>query len=239
MIKLTSMSNDKCFTLDAVMSIVNNHPVHIIGQNGSLMPSAFIPFCSLGTKFALLGEYLPNMTFPVCNMFQPTVYKGQLCYSLEIRKNIYLERELFQGKESGLMLILDTNSKKGVDLPAEIKDSAIHTFEEGMSLADVPRDLNSLARIHIGTLAPFTGYGPGDYKLASLKQITGTESFLAKPNFEKKCTDEQYEKCQIRNVADQNRACGCKPFELSSVFPNSQVIINKKTMVGVVFPSFL
>ena len=183
----------------------------MINTNGSLMTSSFIPFCSLGTDFSVLGEYVTNLTFPVCTMFQATVYKGNLCYSLERSKVIKPKRDVFQGKESGLMLILDTNSQKSVEIPYE-KESLIN------------QNRKSQVRIHIGTLAPYTGYGPGDYRLSALKQITGTESFLIKANTDEECTNMNLEKCMRKNAEGKNQACSCKPFEFGSAFDSKQVL---------------
>ena len=66
------------YILDRVAAEVSNHPVNITSKNGSMMPSAFIPYCSLGTNLDPLSEYITNMSFPVCQMFEPTVYKDQL-----------------------------------------------------------------------------------------------------------------------------------------------------------------
>ena len=182
------------------MSEVSNHPVHMIDQNGFLMPSSLIPFCSLGTQLELLGEYVTNMTLPVCNAFLPTVYEGQLCYKLEISNILSLKRDLSQGKESGIMMLLDMNNEKSLEIEDKVQGSKSELHNGTMSLANIQKNIKSQAKIHIGTLAPFTCYGPGDYKLFSLKQTTGTKSFLAKPDNEKDCINEKFEKCQMQRA---------------------------------------
>ena len=203
------------------MSEVSNHPVHIKGQNGFVTPSSLIPFCSLGTRLGLLGEYVTNMTLPVCNVFRPTVHKGQLCYKLHFGKALSLKRDLSQGKDSGITMIIDTYNEKFVELQGEILKSKL--LSDAISFVNINKNYKNPAQIHIGTLAPFTGYGPGDYQLFSLKQITGTQSFLAKPDNEKACTNEKFEECQIRKAREQNMACDCKPFKLTSAFTDNQV----------------
>ena len=211
---------------DGLVAEVSTHPVHMLNSNGSLMPSAFIPYCSFGENLAFLGEYVNNMTFPVCNMFQPTAFKGHLCYSLEISKMLITKRDNFQGKESGLMMIFDMNRHKSLEIPTNKQHLTSRNFDEKLSFSGAPKNHDRLARIHIGTLAPFTGFGPGDYKLSSLKQIKGTDNFLAKHKNEKKCTNEKFSKCQMRKAAEQNSICDCKLFELSSLFSSKKVIIN-------------
>ena len=119
------------------------------------------------------------------------------------------------------MLIIDTNSQKSIEIPTEKKSLINQNIEERMSWT---RDRKSQVRIHIGTLAPYTGYGPGDYRLSSLKQITGNESFLIKAINDGECTNMNLEKCTMKNAEKTNQACSCKPFELSSAFDNQQVI---------------
>ena len=48
-----------------------NHPVHLIDANGTLSPSAFIPFCSWSGDMKALGKMIDNFSLPVCNAFQP------------------------------------------------------------------------------------------------------------------------------------------------------------------------
>ena len=204
---------------------MSNHPVHMMGKNYSLMPSSFIPFCSFGTHLSLLSSLGTNMTFPVCNMFKPTIYNGQLCYRLDISKTTLKSRAVFQGKSSGVMFILDLNKEKSVENLDENEENWSNQSKEFLNLDGVQNDLKNPAKIHIGTLAHFIGSGPGDYIMTSLKQITGTDSFLAKTDTEKKCTVETFEECQMRQAEKKNFACKCKPFELSSAFPIDQVLI--------------
>ena len=66
-----------------VASAISNHPVAVQNEHGYIQPSAFIPFCSFGAK--LIGKEVPNMTFPVCDIFYPTVYEGQQCYRVDVK----------------------------------------------------------------------------------------------------------------------------------------------------------
>ena len=61
--------------------------------------SAFIPFCAFPT--ATISESKPNISFPICSSFQPTILEGQLCYKLQL--NTTSEK----GKRNELILLLD------------------------------------------------------------------------------------------------------------------------------------
>ena len=66
---------------EALMAELSSHPVHLVTKNSKTsLPSAFIPFCAYKTNLALMGEYIEDLEFPVCNSFIPTVLDGQLCY---------------------------------------------------------------------------------------------------------------------------------------------------------------
>ena len=86
----------------------------------------------------------------------------------------------------------------------------------------------NLASIHIGTLAQYTGHGPGDYALTAIKQMTGSENFLAWPEDKRKCALEEYEKCQMKGFLGASMKCGCSPFQLLPAKGNiDQVLILK------------
>ena len=57
-----------------------------------------------------LGEYTGNLSFPVCNKFQPTVQDGQLCYELDIAS--VLRQDTRPGLVNGILLVIDP----GVDI---------------------------------------------------------------------------------------------------------------------------
>ena len=67
------------------MSMINNPP-HIEDKEGQILPSALIPFCAFGS--VLQGKVLTNISFPVCNLFDPVVYDGKLCYQVDLSKKI-------------------------------------------------------------------------------------------------------------------------------------------------------
>ena len=91
--------------------MVNNHPVHIFDENGSLSPTALIPFCSFGGDMRIMGTKSEQYDVPVCNSFKPLIRNDQLCYQIDLEdfkdtKNI--ENQL----KEGLVLILDYNNER-------------------------------------------------------------------------------------------------------------------------------
>ena len=95
----------------------------MIDKNGSLSPSAFIPFCSFGGDFDAMGAYHSNFKVPVCNSFQPTVKDEQICYELDLEK---YKNELFLVKQlqEGLVLYLDFNEDKQLTVETNKENSA-------------------------------------------------------------------------------------------------------------------
>ena len=71
--------------------------------------------------------------------------------------------------------------------------------------------------IHISTLARYSDYKPGIYLMSALKEMKGTDSFLALPDETKACQIETLEVCQTRKYLEKVRSeCGCIPWSLSS-----------------------
>ena len=168
---------------------------------------------------------MTNMSFPICDIFEPTVYEGRLCYQFDvIKKN--LGQTAFEGKSSGLMLIIDSNSEKSIDITDHDKERTKSV--EDLFLGRTKNSNKNLANIHISTLAQFTGYGPGDYALTDIKEMTGTEKFLDWPEEKRKCSLEKYEKCQMRTFLEESMRCGCSPFKLLPAKGNTnQVCTNQ------------
>ena len=189
---------------------VSNHPVAIQDKEGNLSPSSLIPFCSFGTE--MLGVEVPNMTFLACNIFKPTIYQGQLCYQADVEK--YRKHQTFQGKRSGLMMVIDVNSERSVSVENYERENRAQISKQNVYFGnDHEVDVNA-AVIHIGTLTQLTVRGAGDYSLSSIKLLTGTENFLAWPEGKRKCALETYEKCQEKHFLDAFSRCDCSPFQL-------------------------
>ena len=95
------------------MHILNNHPVHIKDDKTGLSPSAFIPYCSFGNDFELMGKKIENFSSPVCNSFKAVRHKDQLCYEVEMDK-FKIKGKVREQLEKGLVLLLDYNEDKSM-----------------------------------------------------------------------------------------------------------------------------
>ena len=123
------------------------------------------------------------------------------------------------------MMLIDTNKERLIDLDFEKSSKdAKNLPEQNVYLGKHQLTSGIKASIHIGTLAKYTGHGPGDYALAVIKQMTGTENFLAWPEEKRKCSLEKYEKCQMRTILEENERCGCSPFQLLPAKGNTEQV---------------
>ena len=125
--------NHNIFNQDIrLLSKVSNHPVHMKDRNGSLSPSAFIPFCSFGGDFNAMGTKHSNFKLPVCTGFQETVRDEQICYEIDLEhyKN---ESDLVKQLQEGLVLYLDYNEDKQLTVVRN-EESAAHVFLDTISM---------------------------------------------------------------------------------------------------------
>ena len=96
------------------MQRMSNHPVHIMtGDQHSISPSAFIPFCSFGGDMSVMGKTINNFNIPVCDKFRPTFLDGQLCYQLDANelRNKVDKKEM---ASEGVIMLLDYNFERTV-----------------------------------------------------------------------------------------------------------------------------
>jgi hypothetical protein len=106
---------------------------------------------------------------------------GQLCYRLNTSR---LPAASGSRVRHSLMLLVDLNEEMSSALTASDQqdpDLVLH----GMDLSEVPAAGQAAITVH--TLSPFTGYGPGHYRMTVLKQTTGSDNFLKLTDKKKKC----------------------------------------------------
>ena len=190
-----------------------NNPVHL----SSTWSSALIPFCAFKTNLDISGNFftMPGITFPVCSLFFPTVLEGQLCYKLK------LDMPSSQGKRNQLMLILDNNEERSLQLDTESKnwnaEALLHlgVLKKGtLYLGTAFRNIQKFSpKIHINTLSPFVHFGGGIFKMTSVKKINAKSDFLNMPSEERKCDIDLQEDCKSRNLFE---TCNCIPWEMQN-----------------------
>ena len=199
------------------MNMINS-PAHILTNDGKMMPSALIPFCSFGS--VMKGKHAQNISFPVCDLFDPVVHDGRLCFQMDMAKKMPKEKTV-QGK--GLTLIIDANIEKSVSKP--IKSHQCNN-PKGLDLQEASVENKMLVEVNIGTLAPYHAFGPGNYILTAVKQMSASEGFLSMSSEKRKCDNEKFEDCQRRLFQEGIKQCGCTPQSLiPSLQDQSQVLL--------------
>ena len=145
---------------------------------------------------------LPGITFPLCSSFLPAVLEGQLCYKLTLNETSG------QGKKNELMLLLDYNEDRSLQ-----NSSMKYEVESSGSTLNFDTAVESIqglhAKVHIGTLSPYVGFGGGIYKMSVVKRMTAKNDFLKMEDRE--CDIELYENCRTRKLLGK---CGRVPWEL-------------------------
>ena len=164
-------------------------------DNGHLAPSALVPFCSYQGN--LLGQKIPELNLTICDKFEQTVVEGMLCYSLDIAKLDITPTG--EGKTKGLFLLLDPNPYP-LNVSGKMKNAVQRKEQEHFKL-------------FLHTLARYTAYGPGTYKLNGLKSMTTTKGFEQLPVSQKNCLVHNQEECQTQKYLDLiQRQCNCTPW---------------------------
>ena len=103
------------------MQTVNNHPVHILNNEGELSPSSFIPFCSFGKDF--IGTKIRDFDVPVCDIFKPKPYFDQLCYETDLQ-NLKDRPKIGKQLKMGLTLVLDYNEERQINYIDTLKSES-------------------------------------------------------------------------------------------------------------------
>ena len=167
------------------------HPVHLTADpKGQLPPSALVPFCSYQANSSLLGQEGPEVNMTVCDKFEPVVFDGRLCYSLDVAKLNKVPTKA--GKTSGLFLLIDPN-------PDHIGFDDTRSGNEPQSF-----------EMYIHTLEQYTASEGGAYAMRNLKKMTATKSFELLPDSQKGCQVHNMVECQTNKFLDQvKRECNC------------------------------
>ena len=166
----------------------------------------------------VLGKRIGGLKFSVCNAFRPIILVGEVCYALDI-KNLISNGSIVSrpGRGEGLLLAIDN----GISIKSPEDKSAIDTKEDYIRTKLI--STGERARLQFLTLHRQEDTRPGIYTMKNLKQMTGTENFLAMPDEAKKCQIELMEECRSRRyVQEVQRKCGCIPWGQSS-FASNQV----------------
>ena len=185
-----------------------NHPAHFSNADNSLSPSAFIPFCAFKANLAIAKSTTmhPNLSFPVCSSFVPDILEGQLCYTLRINETGG------KGKQNGLMLLLDLNENRDFHTSLHHHASVDDKYRMNLDTENSMHDTS--AKIQINAMLPDTKFGPGSYKMTSVKEMIATDDFIGMSSQIRNCEIESYDECRTRNLLAH---CRCVPWELHNM----------------------
>ena len=111
------------------------------------------------------------------------------------------------------MLVLDYNEDRSLQIPSEEeKTDDLHFSQGTMDFDDAGQNLQGIsAKVHIGTLSPYTHFGGGIYTMTDIKRMSSKDAFLEMPLAQKNCEVELYEDCRTRKLLGK---CNCVPCEL-------------------------
>ena len=200
-----------------------SHPPHLT----SSWSSAFIPFCAYKTNLSIseISFSVPGTNFPLCSSFLPTILEGQLCYKLT------LDKTSGQGKENELMLLLDYNEDRSLQISSN-KSKPVKSSDKTLSFATAVESIQGgSAKIQINTLSPYVGFGGGIYMMTVVKRMTAKKDFLKMPLKDRNCEVELYEDCRTRKLLE---ACNCIPWEV----PGYQVQLMRTESCRIAKTSF-
>ena len=93
------------------------HPVHILDENDHIMPSAFIPFCTMGSNMTTLGKKISKFSVPVCTKFRAKMLHGERCYQLDLQ-DVQEDVSFRKGEVNALTFLIDYNEDKMVNVPS-------------------------------------------------------------------------------------------------------------------------
>ena len=151
------------------------------------------------------SDVLKNTDFPLCSSFVPTILEGQLCYKLT------LNQTSGQGKENELMLLLDYNEDRSLQISSN-KSKVVKSSNTALSFATAVESIQGgSAKIQINTLSPYFGFGGGSYVMTDVKRMTAKKDFLKMPLKDRNCEIELYDDCKTRKLLDE---CNCVPWEV-------------------------
>ena len=193
------------------------HPPHLHEETQT--GSSFIPFCAYKTNMTISEPelWLPNISFPICTSFKPTILEGQLCYKIQVNATSGM------GNENELALLVDYQGELSIHTsPKQEKKQKQNSNSALLNFNTAHSSDTEVAKVHIDTLSSFMGLGGGNYAMTAVKRMTAKEDFLKMPLKERNCEVELFENCRTRKLLEE---CNCVPWELS--MPANQVYMRR------------
>ena len=160
----------------------------------------------------ILGEKIEGFSMPVCTAFQPFLFKGRQCYSLDINDIISKKDiKLKSGVNNGLTFLVDINSERHYGS----FESKVESLKKLQSIRKPEKDEKDFL-IYLDTLEPFQLFGGGELALTAIQKIKGTQSYYEYAEQTGICqNNETFLNCSAKDFTKLLLAeCRCVPFEL-------------------------
>ena len=193
------------------------HPPHLHEETQT--GSSLIPFCAYKTNMTISEPelWLPDISFPICTSFKPTILEGQLCYKIQVNATSGV------GNENELALLVDYQGELSIHTsPKQEKKQKQNSNSALLNFNTAHSSDTEVAKVHIDTLSSFMGLGGGNYAMTVVKRMTAKEDFLKMPLKERNCEVELFENCRTRKLLEE---CNCVPWELT--MPANQVYMRR------------
>ena len=126
-------TNNTITSDDAIVHTVSNHPVHLMDKNGTIYPSALVPFCEFGGNISITGDYIKGLDIPVCNCFKEKFLDNQLCYEIDVNQ-FTTQVDSQQILNYGLTFIVDTNDNRQIRKKQMLESASERTLNIGKML---------------------------------------------------------------------------------------------------------
>ena len=97
-----------------------NHPVHIQDDDGTLYPSALIPFCEFGGNMSVMGVKVGNFQIPFCTGFEEKIINDKLCYTIDLNKKRHKE-QVKEVEDLTLRLFISYNEDRQLNSLVDLK----------------------------------------------------------------------------------------------------------------------
>ena len=111
------------------------------------------------------------------------------------------------------MLVLDYNEDRTLQISSEEEKHAnIHASKGTMDFdVEIQGLQRESAKVHIGSLSPYTHFGGGIYTMTLVKNLRSTNSFLEMLLAQRNCEEQLFEDCRTRKLLEE---CNCVPWEM-------------------------
>ena len=172
----------------------------------------------------VLGRMIDDFSMPVCTAFEPSIFRGKQCYSLDVNMKLTSD-EIFlkSGSINGLSFLVDNNLDRHFGQLESSNQEGIDHFRRFQNNREGRQEFE----IFLNTLEPYEQEGGGDLAMTDVQKITGTEDYYQYAEGKGICqNDETLHSCGAKRFKEKLlKECGCIPFELLQLVEENGVTL--------------